>query len=165
MKAYLTRRYWLAASHRLHSPRLTEEQNRRVYGKCNNPHGHGHNYVVEVTISGQIDARTGMICNLVDLDGVVTREVLERFDHQNLNCLPEFRELVPTSENLCKVIYQIVQRHFNGPANATTAFDGYAPHLEKVRLEETSMNSFEYFGEEARLPNEAAYAGAKEKAE
>ena len=102
MKAYLTRRYWLAASHRLHSERLSEEQNRATYGKCNNPYGHGHNYAVEVTVGGQIDPASGMICDLVELDCVVTREVLERFDHQNLNCLPEFREAVPTSENLCK---------------------------------------------------------------
>jgi 6-pyruvoyltetrahydropterin/6-carboxytetrahydropterin synthase len=155
MKAYLTRRYWLAASHRLHSERLSEEQNRATYGKCNNPHGHGHNYLVEITVGGRIDPLTGMVCNLVELDGVVTREVLERFDHQNLNCMPEFRELVPTSENLCKVIYHIVQQHFS------------AARLQKVRLEETSMNSFEYLGEEPGSTGGAALvsAGAKEKAE
>lgn len=155
MKAYLTRRYWLAASHRLHSELLSEEQNRDTYGKCNNPHGHGHNYLVEITISGQIDPLTGMVCNLVELDDVVAREVLERFDHQNLNCMPEFRELVPTSENLCKVIYHIVQQHFS------------AARLQKVRLEETSMNSFEYLGEEPDSPGGAALvsAGKKEKAE
>ncbi|MGA2992054.1 MAG: 6-carboxytetrahydropterin synthase [Candidatus Korobacteraceae bacterium] len=154
MKAYLTRRYWLAASHRLHSDRLSAEQNRATYGKCNNPHGHGHNYLVEITVSGQVDPRTGMVCNLVELDGVVTREVLERFDHQNLNCMPEFRELVPTSENLCQVIYHIVQQYFS------------AARLEKVRLEETSMNSFEYLGEEPESERDAALvsAGAKEKA-
>ena len=134
MKAYLTKRYWLSASHRLHSEKLTEEQNLATYGKCNNPYGHGHNYAVEVTVCGQIDPASGMICDLGELDCVVTREVLERFDHQNLNCLPEFREAVPTSENLCKTIYQILKLHFR------------AAHLEKVRLEETSMNSFEYSG-------------------
>ncbi len=143
----------MAASHRLHSGRLSQEQNRAIYGKCNNPHGHGHNYLVEVTVSGQIDPLTGMICNLVELDDVVEREVLERFDHQNLNCMPEFRDLVPTSENLCQVIYRILKRHIS------------AARLEKVRLEETSMNSFEYLGEETGPANDAALAslGAKEK--
>jgi len=136
MKAYLTRRYWLSASHRLHSAKLTEEQNLATYGKCNNPHGHGHNYAVEVTVGGQIDPASGMICDLGELDRVVFREILERFDHQNLNCLPEFREVVPTSENLCQAIYRILQPRCG------------AAHLQKVRLEETSMNSFEYSGDE-----------------
>jgi 6-pyruvoyltetrahydropterin/6-carboxytetrahydropterin synthase len=134
MKAYLTRRYWLAASHRLHSEKLSAEQNRATYGKCNNPHGHGHNYAVEVTVGGQIDPASGMICDLGELDCLVTREVLERFDHQNLNCLPEFQQAVPTSENLCQAIYRILEPRL------------LAAHLEKVRLEETSMNSFEYSG-------------------
>ena len=81
MKAHLTRRYIFSASHRLHSDSLTPEENRQVYGKCNNPHGHGHNYALEVTVSGQVDAATGMVCNLVDLDAAVRGEVIERFDH------------------------------------------------------------------------------------
>ena len=100
MKAHLTRRYMLAASHRLHASTLSEEQNHAIYGKCNNPHGHGHNYAVEVTVSGQVSAETGMVCNLVDLDEAVRQSVIERFDHQNLNTLPEFAEQVPTTENL-----------------------------------------------------------------
>jgi len=154
MKAYLGRRYWLAASHRLHSERLSEDENRAIYGKCNNPHGHGHNYLVEVIVGGRIDPSTGMICDLAELDRVVTREVLERFDHQNLNCLPEFREMVPTSENLCRVIYEILRRTFA------------AARLERVRLEETSMNSFEYAGEEDWDAAAAlAFVGMKEKVE
>lgn len=135
MKAYLTRRYRISASHRLHSDAMSKAENASTYGKCNNPHGHGHNYALEVTVSGPVDDSTGMVCNLVDLDGVVKREVLERFDLQNLNVLTEFRQVVPTTENLCTVIYQILQRSFK-PA-----------HLEKIRLEETMMNSFEYAGE------------------
>lgn len=135
MKAYLTRRYRLSASHRLHSEAMSAEENRATYGKCNNPHGHGHNYVVEVTVSGQVDPATGMVCNLVDLDGFVSQEVVERFDRQNLNMLPEFEQQVPTTENLCLLIYDILRRGFR-PA-----------HLEKVRIEETMMNSFEYGGE------------------
>jgi len=133
MKAHLTRRYMFSASHRLHSDAMSEEANRETYGKCNNPHGHGHNYALEVTVSGQVDAN-GMVCNLVDLDSFVGTEVLERFDHVNLNLMPEFTSDVPTTENLCIRIYDILNRGFR-PA-----------HLEKVRLEETMMNSFEYAG-------------------
>ena len=134
MKAHLTRRYMFSASHRLHSDLMSEDQNRAVYGKCNNPYGHGHNYMVEVTVSGPVDASTGMVCNLVDLDGFVHQNILERYDHQNLNLLQEFAENVPTTENLCIAIYQIVERGFR------------KAHLEKVRIEETMMNSFEYSG-------------------
>jgi 6-pyruvoyltetrahydropterin/6-carboxytetrahydropterin synthase len=91
--------------------------------------------MVEITVSGPVDERTGMVCNLVDLDAFVHQQVLERYDHQNLNLIPEFAEQVPTTENLCIAIYEIVQRGF-----------GHA-HLEKVRIEETMMNSFEYMGE------------------
>src|ERR1051326_5939593 len=104
MKAHLTRRYIFSASHRLHCSDLSEERNRAVYGKCNNPHGHGHNYAPEVTVSGQVDAKTGMVCNLVELDDAVHREVLNRFDHVNLNLSEEFANLVPTTENLSAAI-------------------------------------------------------------
>jgi len=76
MKAYLTRRYWFSASHRLHSAEMSAEQNQAVYGKCNNPHGHGHNYSLEVTVSGPVDSQTGMVCNLVDLDRFVNDKIL-----------------------------------------------------------------------------------------
>jgi 6-pyruvoyltetrahydropterin/6-carboxytetrahydropterin synthase len=138
MKAHLTRRYMFSASHRLHSDGMSAEENRRIYGKCNNPYGHGHNYVIEVTVSGAVDAQTGMVCNLADLDGFVHKEVLERYDHQNLNLLAEFARQVPTTENLCIAIYEIVKRGFR------------KAHLEKVRIEETMMNSFEYSGEDSR---------------
>ncbi len=138
MKAHLTRRYMFSASHRLHSDEMSEAENQATYGKCNNPYGHGHNYNIEVTVSGPVDEDTGMVCNLVDLDGFVQREILERFDHQNLNLLPEFAQAVPTTENLCISIYEIVKRGFD------------KAHLEKVRIEETMMNSFEYAGEDGR---------------
>ncbi len=134
MKAHLTRRYIFSASHRLHADGLSDEQNRAVYGKCNNPYGHGHNYALEVTVSGQVDAATGMVCNLVDLDEAVRREVLDRFDHVNLNLSPQFAAEVPTTENLSEVIYDLLKQNFR------------AAHLEKIRLEETAMNSFEYDG-------------------
>jgi len=134
MKAHLSRRYLFSASHRLHSEAMSDEENHATYGKCNNPYGHGHNYIVEVTVSGQVDPKTGMVCNLVDLDGFMEREVLCRFDHENLNTLREFARNVPTTENLCIRIYEIVHRGFR------------EAHLERVRLEETMMNSFEYRG-------------------
>ncbi len=106
MKAHLTRRYMFSASHRLHSDEMSAEENRATYGKCNNPFGHGHNYMVEITISGPVDERTGMVCNLVDLDGFVQEQILKRFDHRNLNLLTEFADAVPTTENLCVSIYK-----------------------------------------------------------
>jgi len=136
MKAHLTRRYLFSASHRLHSNEMSAEENRETYGKCNNPHGHGHNYALEVTVSGQVDASTGMVCNLVDLDGFVQNQVIARYDLENLNTLQEFAKTVPTTENLCVEIYEILQRGFRHA------------HLDKVRLEETMMNSFEYAGPE-----------------
>jgi len=135
LKLHLTRRYRFAASHRLHSDTLGEAENWRVYGKCNNPYGHGHNYVVEVAMSGPVDPSTGMIANLTDLDAFVEREVIEPFDHTYLNeDVPEFRSRVPTSENLCLEIFRRLRTF---------------PHatLERVRLEETGLNSFEYAGE------------------
>jgi 6-pyruvoyltetrahydropterin/6-carboxytetrahydropterin synthase len=134
MKVHLTRRYLFSASHRLHCDGLSESENQAIYGKCNNPYGHGHNYALEVTVSGQVEPGTGMICNLSDLDRSVQTEVLDRFDHANLNACQEFAATVPTTENLSEVIFNILQQSFT------------AAHLEKVRLEETMMNSFEYAG-------------------
>jgi 6-pyruvoyltetrahydropterin/6-carboxytetrahydropterin synthase len=134
MKAYLSRRYRLSASHRLHSPEYDEERNQVIYGKCNNPHGHGHNYVVEVTVGGQVDAQTGMVCNLGDLDGFIKREVIGRFDHTNLNLYRGFQKLVPTTENLCITIYDLISAGFD------------KAELVRIRIEETANNSFEYSG-------------------
>lgn len=134
MKAHLTRRYMISASHRLHSDEMSDEENRAIYGKCNNPYGHGHNYMIEVTVSGPVDEQTGMVCNIVTLDDFVLQNVIERYDHQNLNLLADFKKEVPTTENLCIAIYEIVKRGFR------------EAHLEKVRIEETMMNSFEYAG-------------------
>jgi 6-pyruvoyltetrahydropterin/6-carboxytetrahydropterin synthase len=135
LKIELGRRYRFSASHRLHSSKLSEEENRRVYGKCNNPHGHGHNYVVDVRVSGLVDPATGMIANLADLDSFVEREVIEPFDHKSLNeDVTAFREHVPTTENVCKEIFA----RLKGFPKAK---------LERVRVEETGNNTFEYAGE------------------
>jgi 6-pyruvoyltetrahydropterin/6-carboxytetrahydropterin synthase len=135
MKAHLSRRYLFSASHRLDNAAMSAQENRDTYGKCNNPYGHGHNYTLEVTVSGQVDGKTGMVCNLAEFDTFMEREVLTRYDKENLNTLKEFTEQVPTTENLCVQIYEIVHRGFTHA------------HLERVRLEETMMNSFEYTGE------------------
>ena len=135
LKIELGRRYRFAASHRLHSSVLSEEENSRVFGKCSNPYGHGHNYTVEVCLSGEVDPSTGMIANLADLDAFVEQQFLEEFDHRSLNeDVPVFREKVPTTENLC---IEIFRRLKNFP---------YA-HLERVSIQETGNNSFEYAGE------------------
>ena len=132
--ARLSRRWQLAASHRLHAEEYDETRNRAVYGKCNNPHGHGHNYIVEVTMAGPVDSVTGMVTNLADLDQFAQAEVIARFDHQNLNTLPEFAELVPTTENFAMVLERIFRRY---PAAV----------LERVHVEETPNNSFDVLTE------------------
>ncbi|HUK31489.1 MAG TPA: 6-carboxytetrahydropterin synthase [Candidatus Acidoferrum sp.] len=135
MTITLTRRYLFAASHRLHNAKLSDAENQQLYGKCNNPYGHGHNYVVEVTLGGPVDPATGMIANLADLDSYVQKHVLDDFDHRYLNEeIDAFKSTVPTTENLCIEIYNRLK---NFPA----------AHLERVRIEETSKNSFEYSGE------------------
>jgi 6-pyruvoyltetrahydropterin/6-carboxytetrahydropterin synthase len=136
VKISLTRRYDFAASHRLHAPQLSAEENQRIYGKCNNPYGHGHNYALEVTVTGPVDPATGMIANLGELDPFVEREVLAAFDQKNLNEeVAEFRSVVPTTENVCREIFRRLQ-----------SFP--AAHLERVRIEETSKNSFEIGAED-----------------
>jgi 6-pyruvoyltetrahydropterin/6-carboxytetrahydropterin synthase len=133
VKAYFGRRYMLSASHRLHAEALTPEQNRAAYGKCNNPHGHGHNYVVEVMVGGPVAADTGMVVNLVDLDAVVRTQVLDRFDHTNLNLDPLFTSAVPTTENLCRAVFRLLRDKLHGG------------ELEYVRVEETENNFFQCF--------------------
>lgn len=136
MKAHLHRRYRFSASHRLHSEQMSDEENQATYGKCNNPHGHGHNYVLEVTVSGQVDDN-GMVCNLADLDECVHRQVVTKFDLENLNMREEFADAVPTTENLCTIIFNLLSQDIL-KRKFTTA------HLERVKLEETMMNSFEF---------------------
>ncbi len=131
----LTRRYHFAASHRLHSPQLSEEENCALYGKCNNPYGHGHNYVVEVTVRGPVDAILGRAVNLERLDILAQVNIVKPFDHRNLNQdVPEFMgSLVPTTENLAAVVYD----------RLTHAWPGDLPSLHRVRIFETRNNIFE----------------------
>lgn len=140
---YLTRRYRFSASHRLHNDALSAQDNRRIYGKCDNPYGHGHNYVVEVAVAGEIDPATGMVFDLGLLDSTVEREVLERFDHTNLNMdVDNFRLVVPTTENLCVEIYNLLREKVREESHWPST------RLERVRLEETNSNYFEYGGEQ-----------------
>jgi len=124
----------LSASHRLHADSLSEAENRTTYGKCNNPHGHGHNYVVEVLVGGDVDRETGMVVNMATLDETVQRAVMERFDHTNLNFDPLFVNQVPTTENLTKAVFDVLKDAL--PAGK----------LEYVRVEETENNFFEFRG-------------------
>ena len=138
LKIELGRRYRFAASHRLYTDRLSEEENARVFGKCANPYGHGHNYVLEISVSGDVDPATGMIANLVELDPFVEREVIEVFDHHSLNeDVAAFRDVVPTTENLCIEIYERLKSFPKAK-------------LERVRVQETTNNTFEYAGENGR---------------
>jgi 6-pyruvoyltetrahydropterin/6-carboxytetrahydropterin synthase len=134
-KAYFARRYMLSASHRLHSDALSGEENAAAYGKCNNPHGHGHNYIVEVLVGGAIDPETGMVLNLAVLDETVQKRVMKRFDHTNLNLDSLFQNRVPTTENLCREVFGLLDGEVE-PAK-----------LVQVRVEETENNFFEYMGE------------------
>lgn len=130
----LTRSYEFCAAHRLHAPDLSESENKRRYGKCNNPAGHGHNYTLDVTLGGDPDPQTGQLAALPKLDQIVEVTIYDRFDHRHLNedC-PEFEHLVPTSENLAKVIFDLLEPLLNSPHS----------HLVKVGLHESYKNYFE----------------------
>jgi len=130
----VTRRYSFSASHRLHSAQLSDEQNREIFGKCNNPFGHGHNYILEVTVRGAVAPDTGIVVNLQSLDQVVRDQVLTRYDHRNLNSdVPAFATVPPTTENLTTEIRNGLR------ANWPPAF----PPLERIRIYETDRNIFE----------------------
>ncbi|MGH9631565.1 MAG: 6-carboxytetrahydropterin synthase [Bryobacteraceae bacterium] len=132
----ISRTYRFAASHRLHSPQLSSAENEELYGKCNNPHGHGHNYALVVGVRGQVNADTGRIVDIGKLDQYVEERVLRVFDHKDMNRdVPEFASSVPTTENL---ILDIERRLRSG---WTAAFSGAV--LDHVRIRETRRNSFE----------------------
>ena len=139
----LSRRYRFSASHRLHVEALGDEGNRSLFGKCNNPFGHGHNYFVQVTLAGPVDQATGMVINLADLDAFAARELLEPFDGSNLNELSGFKASVPSTENLCFVLWALFARFAAEHAPA---------RLVRLRVEETANNAFDYFGEGAPVP-------------
>ncbi|HEX7064519.1 MAG TPA: 6-carboxytetrahydropterin synthase [Bacillales bacterium] len=128
----LTRKYHFSTAHRLHSEQLSRDENLALFGKCNNPYGHGHNYYLEVTVSGSPDPVTGMIADIGDLDTIVEENVLQKFDHKHLNLdTEEFKNLNPTSENVAVVIWDLLSA---------------AVPLHKIGLYETEKNYFEYYG-------------------
>ncbi len=134
----VTRRYRFAASHRLHSAAFTEDENRELYGKCSNPYGHGHDYVLDVMATGPINPESGQVVHVPTLDRLVSDQVLRDFDHRYMNVdLSEFKTLVPTSENIIKVIEDRLT------AGWAAAFPGESPRLEGIRLRETKRNFFE----------------------
>jgi 6-pyruvoyltetrahydropterin/6-carboxytetrahydropterin synthase len=106
----VTRKLEFSAAHFYHNPDLSAEENRRIFGKCNNPHGHGHNYVVEVTVAGEPDPNTGMVLDLKELKDILQREVMERMDHRHLNYeVPELAGQIPTCENIAAAIWRILE--------------------------------------------------------
>ncbi len=134
-KAYVTRRMSFSAGHRLHNDALTAEENVRLYGKCNNPNGHGHNFVVEVTVAGAVDPRTGMVFNLRDLKTVMTEVVENGLDHKNLNLdVPAFQSVIPTAENIAVVLWGLLSQRLPGGV------------LHEVKLIETENNFVSYRG-------------------
>lgn len=133
---YVTRRAEFSASHYYHNPDFSPEENRKMFGKCNNPHGHGHNYALEVTVAGEPDARTGMVIDLKDLKKVIEAEVMEAMDHRFLNEeVPAFRTLIPTTENIAIEVW----RRLAGKI--------VAGRLSRVRLYETPELYVDYYGE------------------
>lgn len=150
----VTRRYRFSASHRLHSPLLSDEMNREIYGKCNNPYGHGHNYTLDVTVAGRLDARRGRLLPLNELDDLVRRVVLQPMDRRDLNSeVAEFASLAPTTENLA----QVIVRRLEGAWESALA--GHPAMLEKVRIWETRNNIFEVSASQRPpLPDHAVFA-------
>ncbi len=134
----VTRRYRFSASHRLHSPGLTSDENTRLYGKCNNPFGHGHDYLLEVTVTGPVDPATGLLVKRAELDRLVNEKVIALFSGCNINMdVPAFRSLVPTTENIVLVISQILEQNWAISGLAASAW------LSRVQVQETDRNGFE----------------------
>lgn len=133
----MTRTYIFSAAHRLYNPQLSDEENRAIYGKCSNPHGHGHDYKLEITVKGVPDPSTGMVMNITELDTLVNGEVLAHLDHKFLNEeTPPFDQIPPTSENLVAFIVARLRPHLQGAAR-----------LAGVRLWETPRSYFEWFAD------------------
>jgi 6-pyruvoyltetrahydropterin/6-carboxytetrahydropterin synthase len=134
---YLTRKCEFSAAHYYHNPEFSPEENQRIFGKCNNPHGHGHNYTLEVTVKGKVDPRSGFVVDLKQLKEVLNREVLDALDHRHLNLeVPEFRDRIPTTENLAIAIWQRLQPKLS------------VAQLHRVRVYETVDLFVDFYGEE-----------------
>ncbi len=133
---YLTRRVEFSASHYYHNPEFSAEENLRIFGKCNNPHGHGHNYILEVTVRGEIDSRSGFVMDLKQLKEIMNREVVDALDHRHLNKeVPEFAHQIPTSENIAIAIWKRLTPKLK------------LAQLHRVRLYETADLFVDFYGE------------------
>jgi 6-pyruvoyltetrahydropterin/6-carboxytetrahydropterin synthase len=145
---FLTRRYYFSASHRLYNPAFTEAQNWEVFGLCNNPNGHGHNYELEVTVSGQRDAKTGMLVDIVKLDDIIKTRLIDKVDHKHFNLDVDFMDaIIPTAENIVVSFWEQLEMHIPAPAR-----------LFKLRLVESRNNAAEYHGEK---PQTQTHQGQK----
>ena len=134
----ITRRYHFPASHRLHSPSLSEAENTRLYGKCNNPFGHGHDYTLELTVTGEMDGANGLLVPLPRLDIFVKEKILRLFAYRNINIdVPQFVNLVPTTENVLRVVSELVGQHWG------KSFGDLKIRVSKIKLQETERNGFE----------------------
>jgi 6-pyruvoyltetrahydropterin/6-carboxytetrahydropterin synthase len=137
----LAKRYRFSASHRLHSPALSDEENQQLYGKCNNPYGHGHDYVLEVAVSGTPDEATGLLVPIPRLDELVRRTVLQEYDHKYLNAeIPVFEQVVPTTENVTEDIFRRLKEAWPPDLSERT-------RLDSIRIWETRRNIVEVGGE------------------
>lgn len=133
---YLTRKCEFSAAHHYHNPEFSAEENRRIFGKCNNPNGHGHNYTLEVTVKGKVDPETGFVINLVDLKEILNREVMDVFDHRHLNHeVPEFAKQIPTTENIAIAIWNRISSKLQDA------------EMHRVRLYEMPDLFVDYYGE------------------
>ena len=133
MKVAVYRKAHFNAAHRLHNPDWSDEMNQKVFGKCNNPNYHGHNYDLEVKIVGEVDPRTGYVMDMKELKDLINEHILDRFDHKNLNLdTEEFKSLNPTAENIAVVIWNILNEQLRDELQLT------------IRLYETERNFVEY---------------------
>ncbi len=133
MKVAIFRRGHFNAAHRLHNPKWSDEKNIEVFGICNNPNYHGHNYEFEVKLIGEVDPETGFVINLKDLKNMIKEKVEKRFDHKNLNLdVPEFKDLPPSTEYVCYTIWKILKEHLGAELDVT------------VKLWETPRNAAQY---------------------
>jgi 6-pyruvoyltetrahydropterin/6-carboxytetrahydropterin synthase len=136
MKVTVFRREHFNAAHRLHNPNWDDETNRRIFGKCNNPNFHGHNYLLEVAVKGSIDVETGYVIDMKILRDIIREEITDRYDHKNLNLdVPEFKNLNPSAENIACEIWGRISKRLNKDYSLT------------IRLYETERNFVEYNGE------------------
>ena len=135
---YLTRKVEFSASHHYHNPDLSAAENQRIFGKCNNPNGHGHNYTLEVTVKGSVDSQTGFVVDLKQLKEIMNREVVDALDHRYLNKeVPEFAKQIPTTENIAIAVWKRLQGKLN------------VARLHRVRIYETPDLWADFYGEES----------------